>query len=60
MEYRFTPQGVCSQEMIVVIENEIIKSAKIIGGCAGNTTAVTRFSFYKRLFYRREYRWNLV
>ena len=28
--------------MIVVIEDGIIKSAKIIGGCAGNTTAVTR------------------
>ena len=42
MEYRFTPHGVCSQEMIVVIEDGIIKSAKIIGGCAGNTTAVAK------------------
>ena len=41
MEYRFRPQGVCSQEMIVEIEDGIIKSAKIIGGCAGNTVGLT-------------------
>lgn len=41
MEYRFTPKGVCSQEMIVEIENGIIKKAKIIGGCAGNTVGLT-------------------
>lgn len=41
MEYRFTPKGVCSMEMIVDIEGDIIKSAKIIGGCAGNTVGLT-------------------
>ena len=30
MEYRFRPQGVCSQEMIVDVEDGIIKKAKII------------------------------
>ncbi len=42
MEYRFTPQGVCSQEMIIETDGEIIKSVKIIGGCAGNTVGVSR------------------
>lgn len=41
MEYKFKPQGVCSQEMIVNIENGVIKDAKIIGGCAGNTVGLT-------------------
>ncbi len=41
MQYRFTPEGVCSQEMIVDIENGIIKKAQIIGGCAGNTVGLT-------------------
>lgn len=41
MEYKFKPQGVCSQEMVVNIENGIIKEAKIIGGCAGNTVGLT-------------------
>ena len=48
MEYRFTPQGVCSQEMVVVIEDGIIKDAKIIGGCAGNTTGLTRLTNVQR------------
>lgn len=41
MEYRFRPQGVCSQEMIVEIEDGVIKKAQIIGGCAGNTVGLT-------------------
>ena len=41
MEYRFTPEGVCAQEMIIEIEDGIIKKAQIIGGCAGNTVGLT-------------------
>lgn len=41
MEYKFKPMGVCSQEMIVDIENGVIKEAKIVGGCAGNTVGLT-------------------
>lgn len=41
MEYRYKPEGVCSKEMIVEIENDIIKSVKIIGGCPGNTVGVS-------------------
>lgn len=42
MEYRYTPHGVCSMQMIFEIDNEIIKSLKIIGGCPGNTIGVSR------------------
>lgn len=42
MEYRYTPQGVCSMQMIFEIDNNIIKSLKIIGGCPGNTIGVSR------------------
>lgn len=42
MEYRFRPRGVCSQEMIIELDGDIIKSVKIIGGCAGNTVGVSR------------------
>ena len=41
MEYRFTPRGVCSREMIVEMEGNIIKSLKILGGCPGNTVGLT-------------------
>lgn len=42
MEYRYTPQGVCSMQMIFEIEDGIIKSLKIIGGCPGNTVGVSK------------------
>lgn len=42
MVYKFRPVGVCSMEMEVDIEDGIIKNAKIIGGCAGNTVGLTQ------------------
>lgn len=42
MEYRYTPQGVCSAQMVFEIDNQIIKSLKIIGGCPGNTIGVSK------------------
>lgn len=42
MEYRFQPRGVCSQEMIIELDGDIIKKVRIIGGCAGNTVGVSR------------------
>ena len=34
MEYRYKPEGVCSREMVFDIEGDVVKSVKIIGGCA--------------------------
>lgn len=42
MEYRYKPEGVCSQEMIINIEGDILKSVKIVGGCAGNTVGLSK------------------
>lgn len=43
MEYRFKPSYmVCSQEMIIELDGDIIKKVTIIGGCAGNTLGVSR------------------
>ena len=41
MTYQYEPKGVCSRQMIIEVENEIIKSVEIIGGCAGNTKGVS-------------------
>ena len=30
MEYRFTPRGVCSREMVIELNGDIIKSVKIL------------------------------
>lgn len=40
MEYRYRPVGVCSQEIIINVENEIIEKVEFIGGCPGNTVGV--------------------
>ena len=42
MRYEFEPQGVCSKKMIVEInEDNIIESVTIVGGCPGNSRAVS-------------------
>lgn len=42
MKYTYKPNGVCSREFIADIENGIIKSFEIVGGCPGNTQAVCK------------------
>lgn len=41
MEYSYEPEGVCSREMIIDVENGIIRDVRIVGGCPGNTLAVS-------------------
>ena len=42
MEYRYKPRGVCSREMIIETEGEIIKKLTIVGGCDGNTKGISK------------------
>ena len=42
MEYRYKPSDmVCSQEMLIELDGDIIKKVTIIGGCAGNTLGLS-------------------
>ena len=41
MVYQYEPKGVCSMQMNIEVEGEIIKSVQIVGGCAGNTKGVS-------------------
>ena len=41
MLYVYKPTGVCSREMQIDVENDIIKEVKIIGGCDGNTKGIS-------------------
>lgn len=42
MEYRFKPsEKVCSQEMIIELDGDVIQKVTIVGGCAGNTVGVS-------------------
>lgn len=42
MVYKFRPQGVCSREITIDLdENGIIKDCSFYGGCSGNTQGVS-------------------
>lgn len=40
MEIHYTPRGVCSRKIDIVVEDGVIKSVKFTGGCSGNTQGV--------------------
>ncbi len=42
MQYTYVPQGVCSREMRVEVQNGIVTSVQIDGGCSGNIQALCR------------------
>lgn len=41
MTYTYAPQGVCSRQMTVEIENDTIKHVDIFGGCNGNLKGIS-------------------
>ena len=51
MQYTYTPQGVCSKQMIIEIDedNQTIKSVNIVGGCPGNTVGVSKLVEGKKI-----------
>ena len=42
MLYTFRPRGVCSQEMEIEMEGNVIKSLRVLGGCSGNLQGISR------------------
>lgn len=42
MEFKYKTQGVCSSEIILNVEHNIIKSVKVIGGCDGNLKGISQ------------------
>lgn len=40
MEIHYTPWGVCSRKIDIVVEDGVIQSVKFTGGCSGNTQGV--------------------
>lgn len=44
MVYTYIPEGVCSRQMQIDIDDKthIINDIKIVGGCAGNTLGITK------------------
>ena len=42
MLYTYRPQGVCSQLMEIEVEDNIVKSFRVLGGCDGNLQGIGR------------------
>ena len=42
MTITYTPQGVCSQQMTLEIDNGVISSLTVLGGCSGNLQGIAR------------------
>lgn len=42
MIFEYDPKGVCSQHYTFDIEDDVIKSLKVIGGCQGNLTGISK------------------
>ena len=42
MTYEYNPRGVCSRKMIFNIEDGVIKSLEVVGGCNGNLKGISR------------------
>ena len=40
--FTYTPKDVCSRQIEITYEGEIIKKVRFIGGCPGNTLGVSR------------------
>lgn len=41
MTYEFTPRGVCSQKMLIEIEDGVVRDLKVMGGCHGNLQGIS-------------------
>ena len=42
MVINYQPQGVCSRQMKIEVEDGIVKSFEVIGGCHGNLQGISR------------------
>lgn len=36
MTITYTPKGVCSRKMVIEVEQDVIMSVNVVGGCNGN------------------------
>lgn len=42
MTIDFTPKGVCSRRMLVEVEDGIVQSLQVTGGCHGNLQGISK------------------
>lgn len=42
MVITYTPQGVCSRQMLIEVEDGVVKSLQVMGGCHGNLQGISK------------------
>ena len=42
MTINYRPRGVCSQQMQIDVEDGVIRSFRVLGGCSGNLQGISR------------------
>jgi uncharacterized protein (TIGR03905 family) len=47
--FRYNPQNVCSREMIITYDGDVIVKAVTVGGCPGNTQGVNKLIEGKKI-----------
>ena len=40
--YKYIPQGVCSRQFLIDVEDGVIQSLQVTGGCAGNLLGISK------------------
>lgn len=41
MTYTYRPKGVCSQQIIIDLNDDVIENLRVLGGCAGNLQGIS-------------------
>ena len=49
MEYTYKPTGVCSRQIKIETDGDIIKKVEFTGGCSGNTQGVAKLVEGRRI-----------
>lgn len=44
MSFKYKPKGVCSMEIKIDFDGDIIKNIEFVGGCSGNTQGVAKLA----------------
>ena len=42
MVIEYTPQGVCARQMLIEVEDGVVKSFQVLGGCHGNLQGLSK------------------
>lgn len=48
-EFKYVPSGVCSRQINIVLEDDVIKSIQFVGGCPGNTQGVAKLAVGRKV-----------